>query len=71
MQGLVACVSRHKAKAAIVLTTLGSLAEPRLRLANRRAATVKKGHVELAGTLDLTREHDPASGDEELKVMKQ
>lgn len=55
MQSLVRYVDEKKIRAGIVLTTVGSLTETRLRLADRREPTVRRGKVEivsLVGTLE-------------------
>lgn len=65
LKSLSAYIDEKKIKAAIVLTAVGSLTETRLRLANRPAATVKPGKVEivsLVGTLE------PAGGHLHLSV---
>ncbi len=53
-------VRRQKIPAGIILTTVGSLTETRLRFANRSEATVKSGKVEivsLVGTVELGGGH--------------
>ncbi len=53
-------VKRHEIKAGIVLTTVGSLAETRLRLANRDTETAYEGKMEivsLVGAIDAGSAH--------------
>lgn len=60
LAGIQAYVKRHNFQAGILLTTVGSLQETRLRLANRPGATNFKGKVEivsLVGTIDAGSAH--------------
>lgn len=115
LRGIAAYVEKQKIRAGVVLTTVGSLTETRLRFANRPEATRKTGKVEIVslvgtvepggghlhlsvsdgdgvttgghlmegckvyttaeiaigelGGLRFVREHDAASGYEELKIV--
>ena len=60
LRSLAAFAEEKQIRAGVVLTTVGSLNETRLRLANRRELTVRKGKAEivsLVGTIDARSAH--------------
>ena len=60
LRSLAAFAEEKQIRAGVVLTTVGSLHETRLRLANRPGLTVKKGKAEivsLVGTIDARSAH--------------
>ena len=60
LRSLAAFAEEKQIRAGVVLTTVGSLNETRLRLANRQELTVRKGKAEivsLVGTIDARSAH--------------
>ena len=60
LRSLTAFAEEKQIRAGVILTTVGSLNETRLRLANRQDLTTKKGKAEivsLVGTIDARSAH--------------
>ena len=65
LKSIVDYVQRQKIPAGIILTTVGSLTETRLRFANRSEATMKPGKVEIVSLVGTV---EPGGGHLHLSV---